>query len=418
MPDSDGDGLTDGQEVNTHNTNPTLADTDGDEVDDGLEVNVLHTDPTRPFDMQAGTTQIPFASVLVSGSYEGLVYDPASGLSFRQKITLSSNGSFSASISGLPKNAMKQPMDASYKGKFTALGEATKLVNAGTLVSVQMNVEKQGTSDYYIHGLFTTNMGTQLYFELHRSSYSKSKPYPHPSKVTFAASLDTAADGPEGHVVATGEIRSDGTVLFKSYLPDGSSSSSYSGPIVTGDIINLYTRSSAKSRTTLIGALAIRDIPATSDFDGTVRLFSTVETSSSLFPFGFDQVRSLIGSIYTPPSANTLPLPNFTVSTNNALYLWIGGNFDGVEKVGTWTTNSRMVIPPTPTDSAKATFVSKTGLMTLSYTRTDASRDLLNATSKGSSVVLQKNETFKGFYISSLSAGDFEVLPNEPNEDD
>jgi hypothetical protein len=205
-------------------------------------------------------------------------------------------------------------------------------------------------------------------------------------------------------------------------LPDGSSSSSYSGPIVTGDIINLYTRSSAKSRTTLIGALAIRDIPATSDFDGTVRLFSNVEISSSLFPYGFDQFRSLIGSIYTPPSAGTLPLPNFTVSTNNALYLWIGGNFHGVEKVGTWSTNSRMVIPPTPTDSAtdsaKATFVSKTGLMTLSYTRTDASRDLLKATSKGSSVVLQKNETFKGFYISSLSAGDFEVLPNEPNEDD
>ncbi len=410
--DTDGDGLSDSQEVNIYHTNPNLADTDSDGVDDGEEVNLLHTDPTRPFDMQAGTSQIPFSSKLVSGSYEGLVYDPASGLSFRQKLTLSSNGSFSAAISGLPKNAMKHPMDNSYKGKFTALGETTKLVKAGTLVSVQMNVEKRGTNDYYIHGLFTTDTGTELYFELHRSIYSKSAPYPNPSKLTFAASPGPAAAGPEGHAVATGEIRSDGKVLFNAYLPDGSRSS-YSGAIVTGDIINLYTRSSAKSRTTLIGALAIRDIPATSDFDGTVRLFSTIETSSSLFPYGFDQVRSLAGSIYTAPAAGTLPLPSFSVSTNNSLYRWIGGNFDGVDKVVTWSTNGSMVIPATPTDSAKATFVNNTGLLTLSYTRTDESRDLVKATSKGSSVVLQKSDAFKGFYTSSLSAGDFEVLPND-----
>jgi hypothetical protein len=410
--DTDDDGLSDSQEVNTYHSNPLVVDTDDDGVNDGEEVNVLRTDPTRPFDMKAGTTQIPFASGLVKGSYEGLVYDPANGLSFRHKITLSSNGSFSASISGLPKNAMKQPMDASYKGKFTALGELTRLVTAGSLTSVQMNVEKQGTNDYYIHGLFTTDIGEQLYFELHRNNYSKSEPYPNPGKVTFAASLDTVLTGPEGHAVATGEIRSDGKVIFSAYLPDGSRSS-YSGAIVTGDIINLYTCSSAKSRTTLIGALAIRDTPSTSDFDGTVRLFSNVEISSSLFPYGFDQIRSLIGSQYTPPAANTLPLPNFPVSTNNALYLWIGGNFDGVEKAGTWTTDSRMVIPPTTTDSSKLTFVASTGLMTLNYTRTDASRDLWKATSNGYSVVLQKNETFKGFYTSSLSAGDFEVLPNE-----
>ena len=37
-PDTDGDGLSDGQEVNVHHTNPLLADTDGDGVNDGLEV--------------------------------------------------------------------------------------------------------------------------------------------------------------------------------------------------------------------------------------------------------------------------------------------------------------------------------------------------------------------------------------------
>jgi uncharacterized protein (DUF1800 family) len=44
-PDTDGDGLTDGYEVNTSHTNPLLADTDGDGLTDGEEVNVYHTNP-------------------------------------------------------------------------------------------------------------------------------------------------------------------------------------------------------------------------------------------------------------------------------------------------------------------------------------------------------------------------------------
>ena len=44
VPDTDGDGLTDGAEVNTHSTNPLLADTDGDSLSDGDEI----TRPTNP----------------------------------------------------------------------------------------------------------------------------------------------------------------------------------------------------------------------------------------------------------------------------------------------------------------------------------------------------------------------------------
>lgn len=43
--DSDGDGLTDGAEVNVHFTNPLLADTDGDGLTDGAEVTIHNTDP-------------------------------------------------------------------------------------------------------------------------------------------------------------------------------------------------------------------------------------------------------------------------------------------------------------------------------------------------------------------------------------
>jgi hypothetical protein len=44
--DTDGDGLSDSSEINTHNTNPLLADTDGDLIPDGIEVQT----GTNPLD--------------------------------------------------------------------------------------------------------------------------------------------------------------------------------------------------------------------------------------------------------------------------------------------------------------------------------------------------------------------------------
>ena len=45
--DSDGDGLSDGDEVNQYKTNPLKADTDGDGLSDGAEVNQYKTDPLK-----------------------------------------------------------------------------------------------------------------------------------------------------------------------------------------------------------------------------------------------------------------------------------------------------------------------------------------------------------------------------------
>ncbi len=45
--DTDGDGLTDGNEVNANRTDPLRADTDGDGLTDGDEVNVWKTNPTN-----------------------------------------------------------------------------------------------------------------------------------------------------------------------------------------------------------------------------------------------------------------------------------------------------------------------------------------------------------------------------------
>ncbi len=45
--DTDGDGLSDGDEVKKYNTNPLKADTDGDGLSDGDEVLKYHTDPNK-----------------------------------------------------------------------------------------------------------------------------------------------------------------------------------------------------------------------------------------------------------------------------------------------------------------------------------------------------------------------------------
>jgi hypothetical protein len=47
-PDTDGDGLNDGQEVNQYGTNPNQQDTDGDTLLDGAEVNDHGTSPVNP----------------------------------------------------------------------------------------------------------------------------------------------------------------------------------------------------------------------------------------------------------------------------------------------------------------------------------------------------------------------------------
>jgi len=46
VADTDGDGLNDGNEVNVTGTNPNIADTDGDGLNDGDELNLYGTDST------------------------------------------------------------------------------------------------------------------------------------------------------------------------------------------------------------------------------------------------------------------------------------------------------------------------------------------------------------------------------------
>lgn len=77
-PDSDGDGLTDGQEVNTYHTNPNLADTDGDGFNDGFEVSTGF-DPNS-----AASTPDTLSSILTAVEYR---FNAALGVSYRIEVS-------------------------------------------------------------------------------------------------------------------------------------------------------------------------------------------------------------------------------------------------------------------------------------------------------------------------------------------
>ena len=63
--DSDGDGLTDGEEVNTYKTKPLVVDSDGDGLSDEVEVN---THKSNPLLTDSDGDSMPDAQELKEGS--------------------------------------------------------------------------------------------------------------------------------------------------------------------------------------------------------------------------------------------------------------------------------------------------------------------------------------------------------------
>jgi hypothetical protein len=77
VADTDGDGLTDGAEVNQYHTNPIRADTDADGLSDGAEINTYNT---SPFDKDSDSDHFSDGIEVAQGT------DPAKASSFPDNI--------------------------------------------------------------------------------------------------------------------------------------------------------------------------------------------------------------------------------------------------------------------------------------------------------------------------------------------
>ncbi len=81
-PDTDGDGLSDGDEVHLYHTNPLLWDTDGDGISDGVEVRT----GSDPLNIHSFNLAAALSSITVSPGAFTLVFNTVSGQASRQLV--------------------------------------------------------------------------------------------------------------------------------------------------------------------------------------------------------------------------------------------------------------------------------------------------------------------------------------------
>jgi hypothetical protein len=385
--DTDGDGLSDYDEVKVYGTDPLLVDTDGDGVDDYQEVVILFTDPNGG-SFAAGSAGSAVSFSEGRGNYEGLLYNSNDGLGFKLTLNVSAKGAFSGSLEG---NFGKAPLRGKLMGDGTWSGRITR----GNVGFLRMKLAEQDDGSYGVQGSLETPTGGIYYYQARRAIGFPAR------KLTFEASRVGDDAGPSGSAVATGTIGKGGKVTQQIYNPDGSRAT-YAGSVVEGEFMVLYARTKGRVPTVMLGNVALRNNPnGKSNFDGVVRLFNR----------NYDQERSLSGAYFSSATMGTLPLPAMSLTANNAVLSWSEGRFDGVNKVASWMPN-KVTVPTTQNDRAKATFDRKTGLLKLTYTRTDPAKGLSNAQSNAFAVVVQGKDKLSGFYTGAGSSGGFSVQEN------
>ncbi len=129
-PDTDGDGLSDGDEVNTYFTNPVNPDTDGDGLSDGDEVNKYKTDPLK-WDTD-GDDLSDGQEVLVYGSDPLVLSTAGNGYSDGAMVQF---GCFKPYVTPLNTNCVPDDLAISGTGILgveDTTGVDTAIFNAGT----------------------------------------------------------------------------------------------------------------------------------------------------------------------------------------------------------------------------------------------------------------------------------------------
>ena len=394
-------------------TDPKVADTDGDGLSDsneysnGTDPTVVNTFAGVP-ELPAPGPVVPFASAAIATSSQGLLYDPEQGHIGSLLMKVSKTGSFTYSYQGLDRT-----IKASGRGVFSTNGAYSggRITGLSDIKSLNMQYVQQA-GEWVILGVMERDNGKKLGFELRTAKYGKTNPYPAPGAVTMAFALpESAPSAPLGDGVATGGIDRTGLVKLNIVMPNGARATS-SGPILKSDDYVVNALSNKGNKPALIGAIHMTSDRASLDYDGTLRLYAQSAPVSGQSIGAVDQQRLVMGSAYRPASKGLSPYFENTLSGWNTRFNLIDGDFDGVSEIGAWGANNKINIPGSPVRKSVASFASKTGLISYSYTKTDAVLGA-NTTASGFAVVLQKSEQMRGYYISPLSTGRFTVTEND-----
>jgi hypothetical protein len=250
-------------------------------------------------------------------------------------------------------------------------------------------------------------------FELRTAQYGRNNPYPRPGSLTIAMPFSSSeVSSPRGDAIASGTIDRNGKVNLKLQMPDGARAS-YTGNIVHNEVLPLHATYISPAQASLIGPVSMVSTRSDRDFDGRLRYYSPGGFFRGQFMPGFNQSRTVLGSRYAPPSKGFLPVSDFLMTQFNTRFNYVGGDFGGIAKIGTWDASNRITIPASPIDNAKASFNAKTGIMSIQYTLTDATRDLFKSRADGFAVALQRPAQISGFYTSAFSNGLLSVVPND-----
>jgi hypothetical protein len=389
-PDTDLDGITDSNEY-FNGTNPTVPNSFSG-------VPVLPPPPV---------INVPFNSASIATKYYGLVYDPEQGHVGSMTMQVGVGRGFTYNYQGLLGR-----IKASGRGKFSRNGKYSGVGPTGLsdVVSVKMQYVRQSPGVWIILGVMQRASGETLGFELRRAKYNgTNKKYPTPTNYTMAIPLaDSVLSEPRGDAAVTGSITKNGLASFNVYLPNNARTT-YSAPILDGELLAMNALTTSLNKPTLIGPVNMGSTRPTLHYDGTLRLFAQATLSGGQFISGLDQQRVILGSRYSAPSRGFFPIGGITATSFNTRYNMVGGDFGGITKIGTWDLSHRISIPRTPIDTTTATYTTSNGLLTFSHTRTDASKNLFNATAKGYAVALQKPKQIRGYYHHAVSTGQITV---------
>jgi hypothetical protein len=289
------------------------------------------------------------------------------------------------------------------------------------MISMELWLVLDGvTGQWMIRGRAETNTGALLGIELRRAKHSATNRYLVPGRLTMIMPMtDQQNPGPKGDAIAVGSVNASGLVALSMYHPDGGRSS-FSGPILHGDLVALRSLSATRSAPSVVlGPLNMNDPAVDRHFGGYLRYYSPEFVPGSQFQAGFSQIRTVSGARYVAPPRGVLALRGFKTSQFNALFNLEGGEFGGLSSIGTWSVANTIAIPASPAQRATATFASATGLLTYRYTGTDADRGLVNAPASAFAVhqqlasVGRGSAVVRGYYTSAFSNGGFSVTPND-----